>query len=380
MAYIGATGALEPAAMEAGIMAKRRSIGFIAAALVAASAATAACFGDALGMAHAQSAPFGATSRPVDVLEAAKPWLSPVPGGPQALRGKVVIVNFWTYSCINSLRALPYLRAWNERYGDKGLVVVGVHAPEFGFEHEAAKVRLAASQLNIGYPNLQDNDYAVWRRFGNEGWPGFYFIDAEGRVRGYRIGEGEYASAEKLIRELLAEAGQDIAAVPVAPIAGTGVEAEADWADLGSPESYIGYEKAENFRSPGGLRKDKAASYSATASLQLNSWDLAGKWLVGREFAALGGAAGTIRFRFHARDAHLVLGRAAAGRPVRFRVTIDGAAPGTDHGADVDAEGWGEVREDRLYQLVRQSGAIDDRTVTVEFSGPGVRAYAFTFG
>jgi thiol-disulfide isomerase/thioredoxin len=291
-----------------------------------------------------------------------------------------VIVNFWTSSCINSLRALPYLRAWNERYGDKGLVVVGVHAPEFAFEHDAAKVQLAASQLNIGYPNLQDNDYAVWRRFGNEGWPGFYFIDAEGRVRGYRIGEGEYASAEKLIRGLLAEAGQDIAAVPVAPIAGTGVEAEADWADLGSPESYIGYEKAENFRSPGGLRKDKAASYSAAASLQLNSWDLAGKWLVGREFAALGGAVGSIRFRFHGRDAHLVLGRAPAGRPVRFRVTIDGAAPGADHGADVDAEGWGEVREDRLYQLVRQSGAIDDRTVTVEFSGPGVRAYAFTFG
>ena len=361
-------------------MTKRRSIGFIAAALVAAGAVTAVCFGDALAIAHAQSAPFGAASRPLEVLGSAKPWLTAVPGGPQALRGKVVVVNFWTYSCINSLRALPYLRAWDERYGDKGLVVVGVHAPEFGFEHDAAKVRRAANQLGVRYPNLQDNDYAVWQRFANQGWPGFYFIDAEGRVRGYRIGEGEYAGAEKLIRKLLVEAGQDLAAAPVSPITGTGVEAEADWAHLGSPESYVGYDKAENFRSPGGLRKDRAASYAAAADLRLNNWDLAGKWTVGREFAALDGAAGAIRFRFHARDAHLVLGGAPDGRPVRFRVMIDGAAPGADHGADVNAEGWGEVREDRLYQLVRQSGAIDDHTVTVEFSRPGVRAYVFTFG
>jgi thiol-disulfide isomerase/thioredoxin len=361
-------------------MTKRRSIGFIAAALVAAGAVTAACFGDALAVAHAQGAPFSAASRPLEVLGSAKPWLTAVPGGPQALRGKVVVVNFWTYSCINSLRALPYLRAWNERYGDKGLVVVGVHAPEFGFEHDAAKVRQATNQLGVRYPNLQDNDYAVWQRFANQGWPGFYFIDAEGRVRGYRIGEGEYAGAEKQIRKLLAEAGQGLAAAPVSPITGAGVEAEADWAHLGSPESYVGYDKAENFRSPGGLRKDRAASYAAAADLGLNSWDLAGKWTVGREFAALDGAAGAIRFRFHARDAHLVLGGTPDGRPVRFRVMIDGAAPGADHGADVNAEGWGEVRGDRLYQLVRQSGTIDDRTVMVEFSGPGVRAYVFTFG
>lgn len=361
-------------------MSKRRSIGFIAAALAAAGAVTTVCFDDALGIAHAQGAPFGATSRPVEVLASAKPWLAAVPGGPQALRGKVVIVNFWTYSCINSLRALPYLRAWNERYGDKGLVVVGVHAPEFGFEHDAAKVRLAASQLKVGYPNLQDNDYAVWQRFANQGWPGFYFIDAEGRVRGYRIGEGEYASAEQLIRKLLVEAGHDPAAAPASLVTGTGVEAEADWVHLGSPESYVGYDKAANFRSPGGLRKDRSTSYTPVGALGLNDWDLTGKWSVGPEFAALDGAAGAIRFRFHARDAHLVLGGARDGRPVRFRVTIDGAAPGADHGVDVDAEGWGEVREDRLYQLVRQSGAIDDRTLTVEFSRPGVRAYVFTFG
>src|SRR5690606_21854571 len=198
--------------------------------------------------------------------------------------------------------------------------------------------------------------------------------------RGYRIGEGEYAGAEKLIRKPLVEAGQDLAAAPVSPITGTGVEAEADWAHLGSPESYVGYDEAEKFRSPGGLRKDRAASYAAAAGLRLTNWDLAGKWTVGREFATLDGAAGAIRFRFHARDAHLVLGGAPDGRPVRFRVMIDGAAPGADHGADVNAEGWGEVRGDRLYQLVRQSGAIDDRTVTVECSGPGVRAYVFTFG
>ena len=361
-------------------MSKRRSIGFIAAALVAAGAVFTVCFGDALGMAHAQRAPFGATSRPLDVLASAKPWLTAVPGGPHAFRGKVVIVNFWTYSCINSLRALPYLRAWSERYGDKGLVVVGVHAPEFGFEHDAAKVRQAASQLGVRYPTLQDNDYAVWKRFANQGWPGFYFIDADGRVRGYRIGEGDYASGEQLIRKLLAEAGRDLSDVPVSPVSGTGVEAEANWAHLGSPEAYIGYDKAENFRSPGGLRSDRPASYAAASDLDLNSWDLTGKWSVGREYATMDGAAGAIRFRFHARDAHLVMGGAPDGRPVRFRVTIDGAAPGAHHGTDVDAAGWGEVREDRLYQLVRQRGRIEDRTVTVEFSRPGVRAYVFTFG
>ncbi len=362
------------------MMSEGRSIGFIAAALVAAGAVTTVCFGDALGIARAQSAPFGATSQPVEVLASAKPWLAAVPGGPQGLRGKVVIVNFWTYSCINSLRALPYLRAWKERYGDNGLVVVGVHAPEFAFEHDAAKVQLAANELKVGYPNLQDNEYAVWQRFANQGWPGFYFIDAGGRVRGYRIGEGDYESKEQLIRKLLTEAGRDLSDIPDSPIKGTGVEAEADWTNLGSPEAYVGYDKAEHFRSSGGLRKDRSESYAAASDLDLNSWDLTGKWSVGREFATLDGTAGAIRFRFHARDAHLVLGGAPDGRPVRFRVSIDGAAPGGNHGSDVDAAGWGEVREDRPYQLVRQSGGIADRTVTVEFSRPGVRAYVFTFG
>jgi thiol-disulfide isomerase/thioredoxin len=365
---------------EADTMTSKRSFGFAVAALTAAAVTTAICCGDALTIAHAQGVPPGATSRPLDVLTDAGPRLTPLPAGPQSLRGKVVIVNFWTYSCINSLRALPYLKAWSERYAGKGLVVVGVHAPEFRFEHDPAKVRHAARQLGVHYPNVQDNDYAVWRQFANRGWPGFYFIDARGRVRGYRIGEGDYADAEQLIRKLLAEAGHDPSAIPLAPVSSTGIEAQADWAHLGSPEAYVGYAKAVDFRSPGGLRRDKTANYTAASALPLNSWDLAGAWKIGREFAALDAPGGAIRFRFHARDVHLVLGGAPDGRPVRFRVTIDGAAPGVNHGVDVDANGWGVVKEDRLYQLARQQGAIGDRTVRVEFARPGVRAYVFTFG
>ncbi|NIJ20667.1 thiol-disulfide isomerase/thioredoxin [Sphingomonas naasensis] len=369
-------------------MIKTRSLGFITAAILAAGATTAICFGDALGLVAAHSAPLaagtvaalGASTRPLDAIQHARPWLTAVPGGPQSLRGKVVLVNFWTYSCINSLRALPYLRAWQARYRDQGLVVLGVHAPEFGFEHDPANVRRAAAALGVRYPNLQDNDFAVWRDFANQGWPGFYFIDAKGRVRGYRIGEGDYAESEQLIRKLLAEAGHDPSGVAVTPIAGTGIEAAADWNDLGSPEAYLGYAKAADFRSPGGIRKGASAAYSAAPSLPLNGWDLRGAWTVGREFAALDQPAGALRFRFHARDAHLVLGGAPDGLPVRYRVTIDGAAPGADHGTDIDADGWGEVKEDRLYQLVRQTGAIRDRTITVEFTRPGVRAYVFTFG
>lgn len=369
-------------------MTYKRSLGFAAAAIVAAGVTTAICFGDALGLVRAPaqgaeviaSAPFDATARPVEILQGAAPWLTPVPGGAKALRGKVVVVNFWTYSCINSLRALPYLRAWSERYGGRGLEVVGVHAPEFGFEKDPARVRLATAQLRVAWPNLQDNDYAVWRDFANQGWPGIYFIDAQGKVRGYRLGEGGYGAGEQLIRKLLSEAGHDVADVPVAPVPSTGIEAQADWADLRSPEAYIGYDKAENFVSPGGVRGDLARSYASAASLSLNQWDLAGRWNVGGEYAALEGGPGTIRFRFHARDAHLVLGGAKDGQPVRFRVTLDGKAPGASHGGDIDAEGWGTVKEDRLYQLVRQPGAITDRTVTIEFARPGVRAYVFTFG
>jgi thiol-disulfide isomerase/thioredoxin len=368
---------------------KTRSIGFLAAALAAAGATTAVCFGDALNLVSAKAAvdlngigaaPVGATSDPIGVLHNAKPWLSGLPSGPQSLRGKVVVVNFWTYSCINSLRALPYLRAWSERYAGKGLVVIGVHAPEFDFEKDPGKVRTALSELGVRYPNVQDNSFAVWRDFGNEGWPGIYFIDAKGRVRGYRLGEGNYAQGEQLIRKLLSEAGRDPADIPLSTVEGKGIEAEADWADLRSPEAYIGYAKAVGFASPGGLRTDALRTYAPAAHLALNQWDLAGSWKVGREFATLAGGAGTLRFRFHARDAHLVLGGAPHGGSVRFKVTIDGRAPGLSHGVDVDAAGWGEVKEDRLYQLIRQPGEIAGRTVTIEFTRPGVRAYVFTFG
>ncbi|MGF7056180.1 thiol-disulfide isomerase/thioredoxin [Bosea sp. OAE752] len=371
-------------------MATTHAIGFVTAALLAVGASAAVGLTGAIigpgfgfapvGFAAIASAPIGATASPLPVLQGAKPWLTAVAGGPQALRGKVVIVNFWTYSCINSLRALPYLRSWQERYARKGLVVVGVHAPEFQFEHDAAKVQLASGQLGVNYPNLQDNDYSVWRGFANEGWPGFYFIDAQGRIRGYRVGEGKYAEAEQFIRSLLVEAGQDLSGMPLVPVNGTGIEAEADWNNLRSPESYLGYGKAEGFASPGGAARDSSRNYAAAPGLALNRWDLAGQWTIGREFASFDGNSGTIRFRFHARDAHLVLGGAGDGKSIRYRITIDGIAPGADHGADVDADGWGEIKEDRLYQLVRQSSKVIDRTVSIEFKRPGARAYAFTFG
>lgn len=364
----------------------KRPIAFAAAAVLAASATTAICFGDALGLvpasaaAAAAAAANGGPSSPIGILQHARPWLPGANDAPPSLKGKVVLVNFWTYSCINSLRALPYLRAWQERYGPKGLVVIGVHAPEFQFEHDPANVRQASAELGLRYPVLQDNDYAVWQKYGNQGWPGFYFIDSEGRVRAYRVGEGNYAESEMLIRKLLAEAGHDPADVPMAPITGTGIEAEADWADLGSPEAYLGYAKARNFRSPGGTQRNVEAHYAPASGLPLNGWDLGGLWNVGPEYARLAGKTGTLRFRFHARDAHLVLGGASDGQPIRIRVTLDGAPPGPDHGTDVDPQGWGEVREDRLYQLIRQTGEIRDRTVTIEFSRPGARLYSFTFG
>ncbi|MGF7151198.1 thiol-disulfide isomerase/thioredoxin [Sphingomonas zeicaulis] len=320
------------------------------------------------------------TAQPIDVLQRAAPWLLTAPDGRKSLRGKVVVVNFWTYSCINSLRAIPYLRAWGQRYGNDGLEVVGIHAPEFGFEKDPANVRRALAQLGIPYPNVQDNDYAVWRAFANRGWPGIYFIDAQGRIRDYQLGEGGFDAGERLIRTLLSEAGHDVSDVPLAPVDAKGVEAQADWPDLGSPEAYLGYAKAAGFASPDGFRRDTAHVYSPAAALSRNRWDLTGRWKIGSEYAVQESDSGSIRFRFHARDAHLVLGGAPDGRPVRFRVTIDGRAPGDGHGVDVDAAGWGEVREDRLYQLIRQTDAIADRTLAIQFSRPGVRAYVFTFG
>ena len=313
-------------------------------------------------------------------LSGAVAWLNSPPLTPQQLRGHVVVIDFWTYSCINCLRTLPYLRAWNERYRDHGLIVIGVHTPEFAFEKDEANVRRAVHDLDIHYPVAIDNNYAIWRAFDNQYWPAHYFIDAEGRIRGHHFGEGNYDESERLIRELLSEAGfRDLPAATGAPH-GAGVEVAADEPDIQSPETYIGYERAANFASAVEVARDRPASYTVPQTLELNEWGLGGSWTVSAEYALSRSAGDTVAFRFHARDLHLVLGPEAAHTPVRFRVMIDGHEPGQDHGSDTDEHGNGTVHEQRLYQLIRQSGAVGDRTFTIEFLDAGVRAYAFTFG
>jgi cytochrome c biogenesis protein CcdA/thiol-disulfide isomerase/thioredoxin len=323
-------------------------------------------------------------------LSGAVQWLNSPPLTAEGLRGKVVVVDFWTYSCINCLRALPYVQAWAQKYRDQGLVVIGVHAPEFAFERNADNVKKAVHDLGIDYPVAIDNNYAIWRAFGNQYWPAHYFIDAQGRIRYHHFGEGEYAQSEQVIQQLLKEAGHSGVATATpgvttvanadADAVALGVKMSADNADMLSPETYIGYERADNFSSAGGESADKPRTYAAPARLSLNDWGLAGNWKVGAEHATLGAADGRIVYRFHARDLHLVLGPSADGKPVRFRVSIDGAAPGKDHGTDVAADGTGTVTEQRLYQLVRQTGDVRDHTFAIEFLDPGVEAYSFTFG
>jgi cytochrome c biogenesis protein CcdA/thiol-disulfide isomerase/thioredoxin len=310
-------------------------------------------------------------------LDGITQWLNSHPLTRERLRGKVVLIDFWTYSCINCLRSIPYVRAWDERYRGDGLVVIGVHAPEFAFERDVGNVERAVRDLGIRYPVATDNDYRVWRAFQNRYWPAHYFIDAEGRVRHHHFGEGQYDVSERVIRQLLTEAGH--------PPGGTGARAEAAGVgaqaaqrSLRSHETYVGYVRAENFASPGGQVRDSSHVYEA-APLALNQWSLAGAWTVGRQSARLDRAGGRIAFRFHARDLHLVLG-SASGRPVRFRITIDGTPPGAGAGMDVAASGEGVVTGQRLYQLVRQRGAVADRTFEIEFLDVGAEAFAFTFG
>jgi cytochrome c biogenesis protein CcdA/thiol-disulfide isomerase/thioredoxin len=309
-------------------------------------------------------------------LSGATLWLNSPPLTREQLRGKVVLVDFWTYSCINCLRALPYVKAWAAKYGPHGLVVIGVHAPEFAFEKNEANVRRAVKDLGITYPVALDNDYAIWQAFQNQYWPAHYFIDAQGRIRHHHFGEGDYAGSEKVIQQLLKEAGQ--AGVPggIAAPQGTGAEAAPDMDAMQSPETYVGYARAQNFAS-GPARQDTAATYETPYPLAVNQWGLSGDWTVGREKAVLARPGGAITFRFHARDLHLVMG---ADHPVRFRVSVDGHKPGADHGVDTDADGNGVVQGQRLYQLVRQRGDIQDRTFRIEFLDPGVEAFAFTFG
>ena len=312
-------------------------------------------------------------------LDGATAWLNSPPLTPEGLRGKVVVIDFWTYSCINCLRSIPYVRAWAEKYKDHGLVVIGVHTPEFAFERNADNVRAAVSSLKIGYPVAIDNDYKIWRAFDNEYWPAHYFIDAQGHIRHSHFGEGNYDESERVIQQLLAEAGNKDVPAGIADVSASGAEAAPSESDQ-SPETYVGYNRADNFVSPGGLVPDESHVYAAADTPKLNQWSLAGDWTDTGEHASLNQAGGQIMYRFHARDLHLVLGPPPDGKPVRFRVTVDGAAPEEDHGADVDAGGQGVVEGQRLYQLVRQVGAIKDRNFTIEFLDPGVQVFAFTFG
>jgi thiol-disulfide isomerase/thioredoxin len=313
-------------------------------------------------------------------LGTASTWLNSEPLTPASLRGKVVLVDFWTFTCINWLRSLPYVRAWAEKYKDQGLVVIGVHAPEFPVERDLVNVRRAATGLRVDYPIAVDNDFAIWRAFDNHYWPAIYLVDAQGRVRYRRFGEGEYAQSERMIQQLLAEAGAGGISQELVSVAGRGVEAAADWDSLRSPETYVGYGRTENFASPGGAASDQRRVYTAPARLSLNHWALAGDWTMGRQALVLNEANGRMAYRFHARDLHLVMGPAAPGAPVRFRVLVDGQPPGAAHGVDVDTEGNGKVTEPRLYQLIRQSQPIMERQFEIEFLDPGVEALAFTFG
>ncbi|WP_028746577.1 cytochrome c biogenesis protein DipZ [Rhizobium mesoamericanum] len=313
-------------------------------------------------------------------LDGAIEWLNSKPLTAEELRGKVVLVDFWTYSCINCIRTIPYLRAWAEKYRDQGLVVIGVHSPEFAFEKRIDNVRQAIDEFQIGYPVAIDNDFKIWRSFGNNYWPAHYFIDAKGQIRHTQFGEGDYEQSERVIQDLLAEAAgsrkADMAAV--APNA-KGAEAAPDLARLQSGESYIGYLRAANFISPEGLGADVARDYTV-GKPELNEWGLTGKWTVGGEQASLDQAGGGITCRFSARDLHLVLGSGADGKKIRFQVKVDGGEPGTDHGSDIDAKGNGTVSQTRLYQLVRQSGDVRERTFEIRFLDPGVEAFVFTFG
>jgi cytochrome c biogenesis protein CcdA/thiol-disulfide isomerase/thioredoxin len=310
-------------------------------------------------------------------LDGLGPWFNSSALTREQLKGKVVVIDFWTYSCINCLRALPYVKAWDEKYRKDGLVIIGVHAPEFAFEREPANVARAIQELGIRYPVALDNQYRLWNALKNQYWPAHYFVDAQGRIRYFHHGEGEYDMSERVVRQLLAEAGHALAG-GMSQAAASGAEAGAALAEIGSPETYIGYARADRSVSPGGLDRDKLKTYSAPA-LQLNDWALEGPWLDRRQSALSFAPGAKIHFRFHARDLHLVLG-SASGKPLRYRVTLDGKAPGGDAGVDAGADGLGMVKEQRLYQLVRQKGPVRDRTFTIEFLDAGVEAFSFTFG
>jgi thiol-disulfide isomerase/thioredoxin len=325
------------------------------------------------------TSPFASQSE-LASLERADEWLNSPPLTASALRGKVVLIDFWTYTCINWRRTLPYVRAWAAKYRAQGLVVIGVHAPEFAFEKYLNNVRWAVEDMRIGYPVAVDNDHAIWRAFYNHYWPALYFIDANGLIRHRHFGEGSYEQSEMILQRLLAEAGVGGIDDDLVSADASGLEAPADWGSLKSPENYVGYERTQNFASPGGAILDKPQLYELPPLLRLNEWALAGNWTVTNQTAALNELNGRVAYRFHARDLHLVMGPGTPGRSVRFRVRIDGQPPGPSHGTDVDEQGDGTVAEQRLYQLIRQPKPIVDRQFEIEFLSPGVEVFAFTFG
>ncbi len=313
-------------------------------------------------------------------LDGATAWINSQPFKAADLRGKVVLIEFWTYTCINWRRQLPYVRAWADKYKDKGLVVMGVHSPEFAFEKNIDNVRQAVREIPVPFPVAVDSDYAVWRAFNNEYWPALYFVDSQGRIRHHQFGEGDYEQSEAVIQQLLAEAGATGIGDQLVSVTGDGPEAAADWEDLRSAENYVGYERTENFASSGGPVRDKPHTYAVPAHLSLNQWALSGDWTIQKDRTRANDASGQLTYRFHARDLHLVMGPAAPRKPVRFRVLIDGHAPGTAHGADIDEQGYGTISEQRMYQLIRQPRPIGNRTFTISFLDPGAEAFCFTFG
>jgi thiol-disulfide isomerase/thioredoxin len=317
---------------------------------------------------------------PMPSLDGAVGWLNSPPLNRKSLRGKVVLVNFWTYTCINSIRPQPYIKAWVAKYSDAGLVVIGAHTPEFSFEKERENVETAVRDLKITYPIAIDTNYEIWRAFNNEAWPAQYLIDGKGRIRYHHFGEGEYGEIERLIQELLKENGATTLPSGVTSVSAIGIEAPPDWTNERSPETYLGYRQAQNFASPEKLHKDSAQLFSAPAKLSLNHWGLSGSWNVNAESAVLQSVPGRIVFRFHSRDLHLVLAPCKDAKPVRFVVRLDGAAPGENSGGDTAPDGSGQIREPRLYQLIRQKGPIVDHTFEIEFLDPGVHALDFTFG
>ena len=316
---------------------------------------------------------------PMPPLDSATAWLNSTPLHAKSLRGKVVLVNFWTYSCINSLRELPYLKAWAAKYRDAGLVVIGVHTPEFAFERESGNVKEAVSELGVTFAVPIDSDHAIWSAFGNQYWPATYFIDGKGRIRYHHFGEGAYEQSERVIQELLRENGAQGISEGTVRNAATGIEAPPS-GDVRSPETYAGYERTELFASHERMVHDSPRTYTGPLSLSLNQWGLAGLWNTGPEHDSLQAAPGRVVFRFHARDLHAVMGPGKNGRPIRFKVTLNGVAPGEDHGVDCGADGAGEVSQPRLYQLIRQRGQVEDATFTIEFVDPRVEIFSFTFG